>query len=250
MNKKVPIIIICVLMFIIILLLIVFKDRVNDDKNVSETSYLVIGDDSVWMYDDKWQKASYNLIESRKMNVYIDSLYKGSFTMKHGNKWNLFLNNDYYSYDGEMIAFSSDFIHIKNFSVTNIDNKDLQEINKILKFDYKLDAFSTADKINIDLNNDGELESIINVSNLDKTNQDTYFNLLYVYNRDDVDVLINEDISPADYFNAPVYNINYILDVNNQSSILIKKGYFSDAGKSGNAMYQLRAGKYKIVMED
>ena len=60
MNKKVPIIIICVLMFIIILLLIVFKDRVNDDKNVSETSYLVIGDDSVWMYDHKWQKASYN----------------------------------------------------------------------------------------------------------------------------------------------------------------------------------------------
>ena len=119
-------------MFIIILLLIVFKDRVNDDKNVSETSYLVIGDDSVWMYDDKWQKASYNLIESRKMNVYIDSLYKGSFTMKHGNKWNLFLNNDYYSYDGEMIAFSSDFIHIKNFSVTNIDNKDLQEINNLI----------------------------------------------------------------------------------------------------------------------
>lgn len=38
--------------------------------------------------------------------------------------------------------------------------------------------------------------------------------------------------------------------MNNQSSILIKKGYFSDAGKSGNAMYQLRDGKYKIVMED
>ena len=54
----------------------------------------------------------------------------------------------------------------------------------------------------------------------------------------------------ADLTNAPVYNINYILDVNNQSSILIKKGYFSDAGKSGNAMYQLRDGKYKIVMED
>ena len=250
MNKKVPIIIICILMFIIILLLIIFKDRVNDDKKSIEPSYLVIGNESVWMYDDKWQKSSYNLIENKKMNVYIDSVYKGNFTMKHGNKWNLFLNNNYYSYDGEMIAFSSDFIHLENFSVTNIDNKDLKEINKILKYNYKLDDFSTAEKIEVDLNKDGKLESIINVSNLDKTNQNTYFNLLFVYIDNDVHVLINEVISPADYFNSPVYSINYILNVNNQSSILVKKGYFSDAGKSGNVMYQLRDGKYKIVMED
>ncbi len=250
MSKKIPIIIICILLLIIVVLLFIFKDDLKSDNKNSEVYYLVIGDDTIWSYDGKWKNTSYQGVNNKSMDVYIDSNYVGLKTLKYGSKWNIFSGNNYEYYEGNMLAISNDFGTLVKFSITDIDNADLKKINNILKLKLSLEDISIVEKVSIDLNNDGKLDSIVNVSNLDSEDEVSYFNLVYTVIDGEVNVLINEVIDVKDYFNAPIYNVNYILNIDKENYIVIKKGYFSDAGKTGNNMYQLIDGKYELVIED
>ena len=250
MNKKVPIIIICILLLIIVSLLFIFKDDLKDNEENTETYYLVIGDDTIWSYDGKWKAVGYENVNNKKMNVYIDSNYVGLKTLKYGTKWNVFSGNNYEYYEGNMLAMSDNFGDILKFSITDIDDADLNKINNILKLKLSLEDISIVEKVSIDLNNDGKLDSIVNVSNLDSEDEVSYFNLVYTVIDGDVNVLINEVIDVKDYFNAPIYNVNYILNIDKENYIVIKKGYFSDAGKTGNNLYEFIDGKYELAIED
>lgn len=256
MNKKIPIVIICVLVVFCGILLLVLQDK-NEDKNSSlnelnnkKTYYLVIGNDSVWSYHDKWSKASNTDIDGNKLEVYIEKKYIGLKTLKYGTVWNIFSGNEYEFYDGSMLAFSTDFGKVINFTISNIDNDNLQEINKILKSNFHDYSFSVNEKISVDLNSDGRLDTIVSVSNLDIEGQDLYFNLVYTKINDKINILINESIQIEDYYNAPIYNMNYVLNILNTNYIIFRKGYFSNVNKSGNIMYELIDGKYELVIED
>ena len=47
-----------------------------------------------------------------------------------------------------------------------------------------------------------------------------------------------------------IYNIKVLVKFSDNTNIVISKGYFSDAGKSGNMMYEKVNGKYELVIED
>ena len=108
MSKKVPIIIIVILLLVIVLLLFVFKkDLKNNSKVVS--NYMIIGNDSIWKYTNKWESSYYSDVDNNKMNVYVDNIYKGEYVLKYGNGWNLFLNDKYQKFSGSLIALSNNF---------------------------------------------------------------------------------------------------------------------------------------------
>ena len=49
--------------------------------------------------------------------------------------------------------------------------------------------------------------------------------------------------------NAPIFEVNYILNINNEdvSSIVLKEGYFSNAGNTGNILYQYKNSYNKVI---
>lgn len=248
MNKKVPIVIICFLCLFTLIIAIVLK---NDDVQEKEINlYVVIDDDSTWLFNDKWNKITKEDVENKKLNVYIDNKYKGNYYLKYGNKWNLFDdNNNFISYEDKMIALSNNVI-VANINKVQVNENDIYDINKILNGYYTSDF--DVNKIEADLDNNGYLDYIFIVSNLNEEEQNNYFNLVYVKLNGNIQVLINEKIEGKDYYLAPIYNLNYILEVNelNCKNIVINKIYFSEAGSNGNIMYQLIDKNYEIVVED
>lgn len=249
MSKKVPIIIIVILLLVIVLLLFVFKkDLKNNSKVVS--NYMIIGNDSIWKYTNKWESSYYSDVDNNKMNVYVDNIYKGEYVLKYGNGWNLFLNDKYQQFSGSLIALSNNFGNVLNVDINEIDDNDIIKVNEILHSNYVKSNFSLMEKVNVDLDNNGVLDKIVNVSNLDIEDEDKYFNLVYIILNNKVYVLKKEIISKENYYNAPIYNIKVLVKFSDYTNIVISKGYFSDAGKSGNIMYEKVNGKYELVIED
>lgn len=247
MNKKVPIIIICVLCLITVVLLFLLKD--NEKEVIDENSYVLIDNQSVWAYKTSWRNIDSDKVDNKKLDVYIDSIYKGNYTLKYGNKWNLFDGNKYISTDGSLIALSNN-ISLENIKYEEINESDLNDINKILSSNYS-NNFDIK-KVEVDLDNNSYMDYVISVSNLNIEGQSKYFNLVYVKLNGNIQVLINEDIKVEDYYLAPVYKVSYILNIDelNSKNIIINRGFYSDAGVNGNIMYQLNGKKYEILVED
>lgn len=251
MNKKVPIIIIIILFIVGIILFLVFKDTKKEEiKN--EDGYLVIGNESVWeIKNNIWKKTSYNNVNNQKLNVFIDNKYSGNYTLKYGKVWNLYDNKSLIMYEESFVAMTQVIGDIVNINIENISNEDLKYINNTLKSNYSLDDITVNEKINIDLNNNGIMDIIINVGNLNKDGLDKYFSLMYVILDGKYEILINEDIGVKDNLNYPIYKINSLLKKKDGLiNIILHKGYFSEAGVNGNKMYGINDGKYELIIED
>lgn len=250
MNKKVPIIIAVILFVIGIILYFLFKDAKQEEVK-SDISYLVIGNESIWENkNNSWKKITYDDVNNKKFNVYIDNMYSGKYTLKYGKVWNLYDNSGLVMYEDLFVAMSDVNWDIVNINIDSISKEDLIYINSVLNSKYSLEDITLNEKVNVDLNNNGVLDTIVNVGNLNTDELDKYFSLVYVIIDGKKEILINEDIDVKDNLNYPIYRINSLLRKNGLINIILHKGYFSEAGTNGNKMYEIIDGKYELAIED
>ena len=246
MNKKVPIIIAVILFVIGIILFFVFRETKQKEVK-SDINYLVIGNESIWENkSNSWKKVTYDDVNNKKLNVYIDNMYSGKYTLKYGKVWNLYDNSGLVMYEDSFVAMSDVNWDIVNINIDSISKEDLIYINSVLNSKYSLEDITLNEKVNVDLNNNGIIDTIINVGNLNRDGLDKYFSLVYVI----IEILINEDIDVKDNLNYPIYRINSLLRKNGLINIILHKGYFSEAGTNGNRMYEIIDGKYELAIED
>ena len=250
MNKKVPIIIAVILFVIGIILYFVFRETKQKEVK-SDINYLVIGNESIWKNkNNSWKKVTYDDVNNKKLNVYIDNMYSGKYTLKYGKVWNLYDNSGLVMYEDSFVAMSDVNWDIVNINIDSISKEDLIYINSVLNSKYSLEDITLNEKVNVDFNNNGIIDTIINVGNLNRDGLDKYFSLVYVIIDGKKEILINEDIDVKDNLNYPIYRINSLLRKNGLINIILHKGYFSEAGTNGNRMYEIIAGKYELAIED
>lgn len=250
MNKKVPIIIAVILFVIGIILYFVFRETKQEEVKL-DINYLVIGNESIWENkNNSWKKVTYNDVNNKKLNVYIDNMYSGKYTLKYGKVWNLYDNSGLVMYEDSFVAMSDVNWDIVNINIDSISKEDLIYINSVLNSKYSLEDITLNEKVNVDFNNNGIIDTIINVGNLNRDGLDKYFSLLYVIIDGKKEILINEDIDVKDNLNYPIYRINSLLRKNGLINIILHKGYFSEAGTNGNRMYEIIDGKYELAIED
>lgn len=255
MNKKISIIIIVVLLAFSGLLLLLFK---NDEEEEAKTDikYLMVDNISVWSNSgNTWSKSNSDQISENDLYaIYVNQNYMGNYYLKYGNSWNLFdSNNKFIKYDGSFLAHSLDLnINVNNFINQEINEDDLLEISNILNFSINRNDLSLNEKVVIDLDGNGIIDKIINVSNLDSENQMQYFYLMYIVLNNKIYILINDNVPRTDVLKYPIYEIKYLLNINNEThkSIIVQKGYFSEVGETGNLMFQFKDNKYMKVIED
>lgn len=246
MNKKVSIIIIIILGLLIILALIFLK---KDNKE--EDKYLVINNISYWKYNnEKWTKMKEKSDINTTFDVYVSKKYYGNYYLKSGKNWNLFdKNGKYVNYKGDLLAISSNTeFNILGTNITEVNKIDISTISDIIntnKFE-----LSTNEKIYLDIDSNGIEDEIINVSNIDSNEQNKYFSLIYVLLNGKREVLLQKDIDAKNIFNEPIYNIKYLLSINNNNMIVIQKGYYSEAGNTGNIMFGFKNGKIEKLIQD
>ena len=250
MNKKVPIIIAAILFVIGIILYFVFRETKQKEVK-SDINYLVIGNESIWENkNNSWKKVTYDDVNNKKLNVYIDNMYSGKYTLKYGKVWNLYDNSGLVMYEDSFVAMSDVNWDIVNINIDSISKEDLIYINNVLNSKYSLEDITLNEKVNVDFNNNGIIDTIINVGNLNRDGLDKYFSLVYVIIDGKKEILINEDIDVKDNLNYPIYRINSLLRKNGLINIILHKGYFSEAGTNGNRMYEIIDGKYELAIED
>lgn len=250
MNKKVPIIIAVILFVIGIILYFVFRETKQKEVK-SDINYLVIGNESIWENkNNSWKKVTYDDVNNKKLNVFIDNMYSGKYTLKYGKVWNLYDNSGLVMYEDSFVAMSDVNWDIVNINIDSISKEDLIYINSVLNSKYSLEDITLNEKVNVDFNNNGIIDTIINVGNLNRDGLDKYFSLVYVIIGGKKEILINEDIDVKDNLNYPIYRINSLLRKNGLINIILHKGYFSEAGTNGNRMYEIIDGKYELAIED
>lgn len=251
MSKRVPIILIIILGLAIVIIVLAFR---KSDTEESKNGFLVINNYSVWYYnEDKWED-NYNQDFEEPMYTYIDNIYKGNYYLKYGTTWNLFDSNGrYIDYNGYLIASSKSLkINPELFNIENVNSQDLYQISSYVNFNVSAEDLSINEKVSIDLDNNGYTDHIINVSNLDSNDQYGYFNLLYVELNGNYQLLIKKNVDVKDVLEEPIYNIKAILNISGEQykSVVVQKGYFSNAGNNGNIMFSYNNEKYVVSIED
>lgn len=257
MNKKVPVIIIGGLVVILLVVFVLFKKNESNSNNPNDSkeySYMIINNESIWGYNGSWIKSNNSLIDNTNLETYINNVYSGFYTYKLGNVWNLFDGSNLITYDGLLIGFSKNLGRVININKVDIDSNDLNVINSILNKSIGIDDINKYEKVNIDLDNNGIMDSIIYVTNIMDEELNSYFSLLYVVFNGSVYVLKNDDVTNDNFYEEPLYSIKAVVDINGKSvnNIIIEKGYFSNVNKTGNIMYQYNkdSKKYEIVIQD
>jgi len=226
----------------------------NGDSNVKdENKYLLIENTDIWLLrKERWnEKKKFETDE--KLSIFINARYFGDYYVKFINHWNLTDdNNKYVDYNGNSLAFSKDFnIKVIEYNDESISEVELNEINSIINTNVLEEYLSINEKVIIDLDKNGINDKIVNVSNLDSENQSIYFNLVYVILNGKTNILVKDFVDIRDVLTEPVYNIQYILNIENEisDSIILRKGYFSNNGETTSILYQYNNQYEKVIGE-
>ncbi len=218
----------------------------NNNEKV-KTSYLVLGD-KIWKYqNNSWRKENPENAEDVKFNIYSANELKGKYYLKYGNTWNLFDdNNNYVAFDEEFYAYDEnlDLTNIA-FTTQNITELEIEEI----KNNYNIQINSADLVINnlmtIDLNDDGNLDKLVFVSNLDyETVKDHYYNIAYANINGKIIDIIREIASPDKCLDTPNYELDYLFKIENKLYLVFYQKFFSNAGRPGYNLFYLSDNKY------
>ncbi len=234
---------------------------INPGIPTEPSDYLIIENKEIWrLRNNNWRDIDFDDIEEidelkNKFKVYIDGNYQDNYYLKYVKNWNLFNdNNEYINYTGKLVAITSDMnINIRNFNITPISNEELITVNNIMQNNITYESLSVNEEIIMDLDQNGINDRIISVSNLDSIEQPIYFNLVYVIlNNDNPIILLKDNVDENETLEAPIYNISYIMNINNEAkdSIILQEGYFSDNGETGYLLYQFKNNSYQKVIDN
>ena len=269
-NKKIIIIISLMLIFGLIMILIFSgnkksnnnnennnenKENINNSSSNQEKisiKYIVIDNDSNWLYNGNFEKTTSTAIKNAKTHfkIYADNNYIGEYKLIRDKKWNVFDDEDnFIPYKGNLFAFSSDFdirlIRIITANITDSDKEFITSGYENKTFDYLI----TNDVVNIDLDDNGQIDKVVALSNSNEEIDNNY-NLVYIILNDKLYTLVNETVK--DFYSSSIYNINRIFTFNNEKYILIKetKNYIGDNVKVINHMFKYDNDNFIEIIHD
>lgn len=246
-NKKIKILIIILIIIALYSLVTIFL--INNNSSTDEI--LVIGNNAWYYKDDKWNVLdNYNNKKNYVFKTYINNQYNGEFVIKKNPQFELYSNRGLVDNNGYLFAYTKNIdLKMHKYNVINNSVDELNEISKILNMNIYSKDLSIDELVTIDLDNNGLLDKIVNVSNLDALDsQEKYFNLTYLkLNNEDIQIINKEFVLEEEILNKPVYNIKYIFDYNDNNNIVIEEGYFSNAGDTNYKLYSLDIDKYQII---
>lgn len=248
MQKKYIVIISILLIYVGITLLIFGIDK----NSVSNGTYIVIGDNTRWKFEDNdWYNldAEDNIFDDTEFTVYKNQLYQGKYYLQNYNDTWYFFDKNNQSHDlyGQLFAYSSkDEISVIEFKE---EETTLQELIDLLKkYDIVISSMSDisyAQKISLDLDNDQKEEYIYCISNLmaEHTSDNLFSFVLYVNENNVSEIIQNE--STVNY----IYSVSNIIDLNGDQKyeIIIEHQKPMNAAMNCHSMYQLKKEKYELI---
>ncbi len=238
MRKGVYITLILILIIFLAAMYFLFA-RTNLNEERYSTTF-IIGDSTIWNYSSRrWQTLqnykSINDINWKRFTVYEDNKKLGNYLVWKDDKWYFFTDNReaVVTNGGKILAFNTNHpITVADFSEEQTTEKDKDVIDFVLQ-SHELSPsskFTVSNKINIDLDNDQEEETIYCLSNAFATefNPDSVFSFVVVKDGDNIYDLY-EAVDDNTGTNSCRPFIHHIIDVNNDKNyeIIVSCGRYS-----------------------
>ncbi len=245
MKNKIEIIVIITLILISILISGVFIPYINNNS-----IYVVVEDKAVWRkFGNKWT------------NLNIRNLRRLSFEQFDSFSTKEYIGKTYLDYEDSLNVYSSDFeklsldsgiLSIKTkFDIKNkksatffndIDDTDYPYVQEVLeKYNLLNEENIEYLKYTIDINNDGEEDTIYSMSNFyNESEKNQAFSILFSVINDNIEIIESKIVSADDELNEKSMYLRYVVDVDNDDNleIVILKTAFGDVKSDCYTMYK------------
>ena len=256
-DKKV--IIVLLIVFVVFFIVMFLTLGIDNIKSGSYTSTLIVGDNTVWVYQDKrWNNirniTSFQKLSWKEYNVFANNKNIGKYSMWYDDKWYVFdKNKNPITIDGNLFAFNS------NYDISLLDF-NINEITDRTYVDYVLNdndlsissSFTSSGVVSFDFDGDGVIEDFYLISNVfpEEFNPDYIFSIVFMVKNNKVYYLY-KDISVNNSFNGCKPFFNTILDTNNDGlyEIILSCGRYS-ISEQIDMLYSFDNNEFKILISN
>lgn len=246
-----------VVMIVFALLLVFFFGR-DSLKKTGKEATLIIGDHTVWSYQDKrWVNLSNSSIRDlnwKEYEVFLNREKVGNYYLWHDDKWYAFdEDKNAVNLNGDIIAYQSNFpIKFAFFQEKNVEvNSYIQQVLDYNNLDIYSD-FTSKYMISFDYDQDGVEEDFYVISNVFTTLKDVDDIFSIVFMIDDQKIyLIYNDITTNQSFNGckPYFQSFVDVDDDNLYEFILSCGYYANSGQS-DMLYYFDDGEFKIMISN
>ena len=227
--------------YLIVMVFIAYKLDILNKKYAN----IIIDGVASWEYKErKWNNIyEYDYLDDDTLyKVYSNNNYYGEYTLGVNNDTLYAFDSSYNSlqYTGSIMAYTSNYdIDVLLFDYVNIDDNDRLILNETINNNYGYNL--QGKKILSDLDNDdiNEILYIVNFYN----NNNIVFSGIYVYDDDSLKEIVNND-SLSEF----IYNVEYILDVDNDDNYEVVISLLYEGNITYN-VYKKSRGKYKLFLQ-
>lgn len=256
-DKKI-IIVLLIFFFSYCIYLFFYLGGYNFQKEKNNITTIILDKNIVWNKEKgNWlnilDKEPYNW---KKYNIYVNNEKLGNYYLVYNNKWYIFDNKkNSINYNGSLLAYSSnDEIIIRDFKVESIINDEIA--NTVLsQNNIKINQeFTVQDKIKIDIDQNGEEDTIYLISNHLplSANENKRFNLVFIIKNNKLYYLY-KDIDKTINSHSCKPSINSILNTtpSKESEIILTCSKMSDIkNKTYLFKYNKKKDEYKEIISN
>jgi len=256
-KKSTYIILLVVIVVFFVVMFLAFG--VSNIKRGKYATTLIVGDDTVWTYNNKhWmnvtKQSTLKKINWNKFNVYLDNKEFGQYYLWHDDKWYAFdEKKNAVILNGELLAYNSNYkIKINNFNQNDITDRTY--VNYVLEQNDLSPSSQTTTEyvVDYDFDKDGVEEQFYVISNVFAMDFDpeTSFSIVFMVKDEKVYYLYN-DISKNRSYNGCMPYITSFLDVdnNNVDEMILSCARYSVNGVV-KMLYTFENGEFKIVISN
>jgi hypothetical protein len=251
MKKNIGIIIVIILILFSFIFSFIIVPYVNN-KSV----FVIIGDNTIWKKtNDSWKSVS------------VRSLPKFSYSKVYSYNGSNYIGETYNDYSDDLIVYdknyeqielTSELLSIKTSeklkstkSVYNSDEEewDSEYINKVLE-KYSITEEYEVNKYVIDVNNDGNQDTIFNISNFYLNDEDeTSYSIIFSVINDNIDIIDSVIVSKDEELKTQTINLNHVVDLDNDGEyeIIITKASYGNSDDVCNTMYKYDISSNKYI---
>lgn len=249
-NKKYIIIISILIIYLISMVFIFNKDLFINKK---DKLYLMVSPDTRWIYE----KGNWNNIDDvtqysmKEFNTFVNSEFYGKYSLVYNDKFYLFdENKKSQKYQGDLIAYRGSLpIDIIKFEQQKVGVND-EFIQKVINDNDLQNKFTEVYTwfVRIDIDNDGEFESIYTIDNTFSINQEKIFGIIFIVDDYKIKYLYkNIDDGEYPYKNCKPYLKN-IIDLNKDKNyeFIVSCENYGNSGTCNN-LFDSKKNDYKIL---
>jgi hypothetical protein len=247
MQKNIKIIIALVVCCLIYMLLIFFIKG-----NTTDGGYLINSELGGFYCQNgicEWQSSEDIVTDNKYYALYQENELVDTYTASYETSWNFYKNKEWQGVYGDFIAVDNSLDYeVLDYRLEKFTEEDIANIKKTIA-KYGITSYEDLNKsraLVLDLDENGEEDRIIAVSN--QTEEETsshYFSLLIINLNGKLKEIYVETEENATSFHLPYYSVASVLKIDNKVKMIVNKGYFNNVGSSSTIMLNVSKNKIK-----